>query len=155
MYPLRNSALSLNYCLSSHYFSCLTAFLLFLHSLPSLIVNFLCLLFGTWGRSRRLKFFLQTRSGGHGGVLSLGRPSRVLLSFNPPSSLIPLNPEGNRDGTRKGIKFWIERLITNLVGELGFRGTQFHKQSQKLFFLSPVYCIHCCIKVKSHNSDGT
>ena len=28
------------------------------------------------------------------------------------------NPEGNRGRTRKGIKFWIERLIINLSREL-------------------------------------
>ena len=55
----------------------------------------------------------------------LGGPLRVLLGFNPPFPLILLNPEGNRYGTRKGIKFWIERLIVNSAGELGFRATQF------------------------------
>ena len=55
------------------------------------------------------------------------RPHRVLLGFNPPFSLILLNPEGKRGGTRKGIKFWIERLIINLAGELGFRGTRFQE----------------------------
>ena len=38
-----------------------------------------------------------------------------------------LNPEGNRDETRKGIKFWIERLIINSAEELGLRGTQLQK----------------------------
>ena len=47
----------------------------------------------------------------------LGRPHRVLLGFNPPVSLLFLNP--------KGTGFWIERLIIN-SGELGFRGTRFH-----------------------------
>ena len=39
------------------------------------------------------------------GLLYLGRPHRVLLGFGPPFSLILLHPEGNRGGTRKGIKF--------------------------------------------------
>ena len=39
----------------------------------------------------------------------LGRPHRVLLSFNPHK-------------TRKRIKFCIEKLIINSAGELGFRG---------------------------------
>ena len=50
----------------------------------------------------------------------LGGPHRVLLRFTPPSSLILLNPEGNRGRTRKGIQFWIERFIRNSGGELGF-----------------------------------
>ena len=60
------------------------------------------------------------------GLSYLGGPRRILLGFNAPFSLILLNPEGNRGGTRKGIKFWIERLIINLAGELSFRGTPFH-----------------------------
>ena len=56
--------------------------------------------------------------------MDLGGPLRVLLSFDPPF-LILLSPEGNRDGTRKGIKFWIERLIRNSAEELGFTGSGF------------------------------
>ena len=52
----------------------------------------------------------------------MGRPHHLLLSFNPPFSLILLNPEGNGGGIRRGIKFWIERFIINLAGELGFKG---------------------------------
>ena len=55
-----------------------------------------------------------------------GGPHSVLLSFSPPFSLLLLNPEGNRSGTRKEIKFWIERLIINSAGKPSFRGTQFH-----------------------------
>ena len=58
-------------------------------------------------------------------LLYAGRPCRVLLSFNPPFPLILLHLEENMCKTRKGIKSWIERLIVNLVEELGFRGTQF------------------------------
>ena len=57
-------------------------------------------------------------------LLYPGRPHRVLLGFKPPFSLILLNPEGNRGGARKGIKFGIERLIINSVRELGFGGTR-------------------------------
>lgn len=54
---------------------------------------------------------------------------RVLFGFSPyptPLSLILLSPEENRDGTEKGIQFWIERLIMSLsgnsvLGGLGFR----------------------------------
>ena len=63
------------------------------------------------------------------GLLYLGRPFRVLISFNfpfPPSfSLTLLNLEGYRGRIRNGIKFWIERLIIDLPREFGFRGTWF------------------------------
>ena len=39
--------------------------------------------------------------------------------------MILLNLRENRYGTRKGIKFWIERLIINLAEELSFRGLRF------------------------------
>ena len=67
----------LNYCF-------LTAFPLFLHSLPSasLISKSLNLLFGTQGRSRRLKPFFYKQEQGTEGLLYPGRPCRVLLSFN-------------------------------------------------------------------------
>ena len=51
-----------------------------------------------------------------------GRPHRVLFDSNPLFSLILLSPEGNGGRRRKGIKFWMERLIINSAGELGFRG---------------------------------
>ena len=35
-------------------------------------------------------------------------PHRVLLSFNPPFSLILLNLEENKCWSKKGITFWIE-----------------------------------------------
>ena len=38
-----------------------------------------------------------------------------------------LYPERNRGRTRKGIKFWIERFIINLAGELSFQGTGFQE----------------------------
>ena len=72
---------------------------------------------------RRLKpFFSTKKSGGTEGLLYPGRPRRVLLSFSLPFSL---NPEGDRGRTEKGIKFWTQRLIINLAGELSFRGTWF------------------------------
>ena len=75
----------------------------------------------------------QTRNGG----LYLGRPRRVLLSFSLPFSLIVLNAEGDRDGTRKGIKLWTERLIINSAWELGFRDS-----SHSLDFLYWVLAPH-------------
>ena len=53
----------------------------FLHPFTSPIVTFLSLLFGTQRRPRRLKLFLQTRTGDMKGFLYLGGPCRVLLSF--------------------------------------------------------------------------
>ena len=38
--------------------------------------------------------------------------------------------QGNRCILRKGIKFWIERLIINSTEELGFRRSQFHVLQQ-------------------------
>lgn len=49
-----------------------------------------------------------------------------MLSFDPSFSLPLLNSEGTRDGTRKGIKFWVEGLIIYLAGELSFSGSEFH-----------------------------
>ena len=69
-----------------------------------------------WGRSNK--------KWGTQRDLYLGGPHSVLLGFNPPFSLILLNSEENKGGTRKGIKFWIERLIATSAGELTFRGTQ-------------------------------
>ena len=65
------------------------------------------------------------RNGGHRGTFVPEKACRVLLGFNPPFSLIFLNSEGNRVGTRKGIKFCIERLIINSA-ELSLREIQFH-----------------------------
>ena len=46
--------------------------------------------------------------------------------FQSHFSLILLNPERNRGGTRKGISFGQERLIINMAGKLGFRRAGFH-----------------------------
>lgn len=53
-------------------------------------------------------------------LLYLEGPHRVLLSFNLLFSLILLSLEGNRCWTRKGVTFWINRLM-NSAGELSFR----------------------------------
>ena len=66
------------------------------------------------------------------GLVYQGGPCRVLLSFSPPFSLLLLGPDGNRDRTSKGIKFWIERLILYLAGELGFRGTQLDHKARNV-----------------------
>ena len=46
---------------------------------------------------------------------------RVPLGFHPPFSLSVLNPQGTRCGPRKGIMFWMERLIIKLVSRRGGR----------------------------------
>ena len=46
----------------------------------------------------------------------LGRSCKFLLTFKPSFSFILLSPEGNRDKTRKGIKYWVKRVIINSVG---------------------------------------
>ena len=66
--------------------SCLTAFPLFLHSLTSLVSNWMGQLFGTQGRPRRRKpppfFFLYKQEmGDTERLLSLGGQCKVLLSF--------------------------------------------------------------------------
>ena len=97
-------------------------------SFASAFPHCLSLLFGTWGRPRRQKPFSTNKKQGTwwGVLLYQGGPCRVLLSFNHLFSLTLLHPEGNRDKTRKGIQFWMERLIINTAGELHFSGTQFH-----------------------------
>lgn len=60
----QDSVLFLNYCLSCHYFSCLTGSSFFLHSLSSRISNYLSLLFGTQERSGRLKLFFPNKKQG-------------------------------------------------------------------------------------------
>ena len=52
-------------------------------------------------------------------------PSCSPAQFQSPFSLILLNPKRNRDRTRKGIKFWMEKLIINLAEKLSFRGLSF------------------------------
>lgn len=54
------------------------------------------------------------------GLLFPRRAHRLLLGFPLPFFffLLLFNPEGNTGRTRKGIKFWIERLIINLSREL-------------------------------------
>ena len=71
-------------------------------------------------------------------LLYLGGALRVLLGFNHPFSLIVLNLEENRHWTRKGIMFWVEKLIIKLAEELGFRGTRFHRG---------ILSINCCPKI--------
>ena len=57
------------------------------------------------------------------GDLAPGRALQVLLRFSPIASLAFLNPEGIKDGPRRRVKFWMERIITNSAGTLSFTGS--------------------------------
>jgi len=49
-------------------------------------------------------------------LLHLGGPLRVLLGLRTPLFFDAyFNPKGSRGGIRKGIKFWIERLIIKVI----------------------------------------
>ena len=121
---------------SYHYFSCLTVLPLFLHSLTSLVSNCLSLLFGTQGRPRRLKPFSTNKEW----ALIPERATQGLVQFQLHLFFdIPLPSEGNTSRTRKGIKFWIERLIMNSAGELSFRGPSLSVWSAR------TQQDHCCI----------
>ena len=65
--------------LSHHYFSCLIAFLVFVHALTSLISNCLSLLFGTQERPRRLPFLYKQERGDTEVLLCLGTCHRAFL----------------------------------------------------------------------------
>ena len=73
------------------------------------VIDCLSMLFGTQGRPRRLKsfFFFSPKQevGAMEGHFCMGRPYRILPGFSPPLCLLLFNPEGNRDRTRKGMKF--------------------------------------------------
>ena len=56
-------------------------------------------------------------------------PRRVLLGFIAHFSLILVNPQRIRGRTRKGRKFWVEKLIINSAEDLDFRGTGVHHHS--------------------------
>ena len=66
--------------------------------------------------------FYKEETGDTERLLYPRRSHRALLGFSPLFSLTLLNPEGNGDRTRKGIKFWKERLIINSVREFSFGG---------------------------------
>ena len=73
---------------------------------------------------------MENMAGEGGGLFDLRQLHKVLLGFNPHFSLILFNLEGNKDETRKGIKFPIETLIINLAGELGFRELNFRSSGE-------------------------
>ena len=124
--------------LSLNYYFCLTAFLLFLHSLTSLISNRLGLLFGALGKPRETKAFfflfffffplLQTENGGgcSEGLLYPGRACRLMLGFSPYFSLIRLITERNRGKKRN--KVLVREVPHKICRELSFSRTLFQMQ---------------------------
>jgi len=82
--------------------------------------------FETQGRPERLK---------QKPFTSKDRGTGACICFNTPFSLIFLNLEGNKFGTRKRRQFWAETLIINPAEELSFRETWL--KSPLLFQPSP------------------
>lgn len=79
-----DSLLSLNHCLSYHYFSRLMALPLFLPSLTSLISNCSSLLLELrQGLEDWSLFLYKEETGNTEGLLYLGRHHRILLGFKP------------------------------------------------------------------------
>ena len=110
-----DSVLSLNHCLSYHYFSRLMALPLFLHSLTYLISNSSSLLL-----ELRQGLFLYKEEMGNRGGFVYGEASQDPARFQAPLFSICLSPGGNRGWTRKGMRLWIERIIINLTGGAWF-----------------------------------
>ena len=117
MHILRRAARTRPHC---------TTLVFFLRSLTLLISNCLNLSFG---RPRRLVCLLHIRKGEHRKSFVPGRSPQSLACCQ--ASLFFDSPQScrNRCWTRKGITFWVERLIINSAWELGFRGTRFHSLS--------------------------
>lgn len=92
IYPLGGDLGLMELLFRLSYFSCLTAFLLFLHSLISLISYCLSLHFGTQARARRLKRPFSTVTVAMEGLWSLGKLCSVLLHFSFTLILALLNP---------------------------------------------------------------
>lgn len=103
--------------------SCLTAFPLFLHSITSLISNYLSLHFGTQGRPKRGKHFKSTskRWAAQRSFVSRKVPQLSVWFQFPLFSDTPQSWR-ERGKRRNRIKFWMESLIINSTGELDFGG---------------------------------
>ena len=102
----------------SLYYRFLTAFPLFLHSLTSLIQMSESPL---WNLGKAYK---QNTGAGKHFCTWEGPAGSSSISISPflwCSSIL----RGNKCGSRKGIKFWIKRLIINWAEKLSFTGTRF------------------------------
>lgn len=77
-----------------------------------LIINSLSLLFRTQGRPSKKQGTLRR--------LYPRGPRWALLGLIAHFSLILINPQRTRGRTRKGMKFWVEKLIINLAEDLDF-----------------------------------
>lgn len=63
------------------------------------------------------------------GLLCLGRPCWILLTFNSYFPLILLNPQ-TRGQDNKENKFWIERLIISWQGNSVLGGLSFSRRAK-------------------------
>ena len=112
---------------------------------PFLINNWLCLLFGTYGRSKKIKPFpMNKNEGDMEGLWYLDGLHRILLGFNPSFSLIFLNLEGKSYGTRNRIKFWIKKLVRNSAVEFSFKSTWFQTGFEPHLVILEISC--CLLK---------
>ena len=147
--------LLLNCCLINHSFPDLTTCPLFLHFLISLISNSLSLIFGSQVRPRRLILLSTNMKCKTQRYCVLGSLHGALLNFYPLFSLIFVNPEGNRNETRKEIMFWIEKLIINSAEELNFmRMISLLLNLKTRIWLFRSHCIHANLLNDPHGCLG-
>ena len=103
------------------------------------LLIWLDLLFGTWGRPRRLKFSYKQEAGwGNGGSVK-GRPHKALLSYSYPFSLLLLSPEREHMRNKKENKV-LDRQVNSKL----HRGTQSwkgHFQIRYLLFLIDLFLL--------------
>ena len=96
------------------------------HLSVSCLFAFSCCLWGSQGKNTEVvchsllqwTTFCQTSPP---WPIHLGWPHTAWLGFIEPFPLMSLNFVGNKGRTRKGMKFWIERLIINSVEEISFQ----------------------------------
>lgn len=94
--------------------------------IPSLSnCNCSCLPFGTQERPKGLRSFSYKQEVASLSGLLIFRKVLPGSCLNHSPCFGTLSPGENRDGTRKGIRFWAERLIFSSTEELSFRGTRF------------------------------
>ena len=125
--------------LSHHYFSCLIAFLVFVHALTSLISNCLSLLFGTQRRLRRLKLFSPNKRGTWSSFCTrevLAGSCSFLMP--PPFSLIVLNS----DRTRMGQESEDDSLIPGRGSKIMLAAHHNQKIWKKKKRVNKLWCIH-------------
>ena len=100
------------FILNCYQFPCPTA-ILFFHI-------FTFLIFSSRAALRDAGEALETKGKSFLLFLQRTETHQLVHGFYPLFSLIFVNPEGNRNETRKEIMFWIEKLIINSAEELNF-----------------------------------